>query len=407
MASLLGCKSPAIKSLIHEAEQGNPASQFELGWLYATGSGVRKDSGVAANWYRKAAEQGHAVAQNNLGSMYENGWSYRDEFLDYVFAYYTNQKKDYAEAMKWYRFAADQGNAIAQYNLGRMYENGLGVPADHIEARKWYRMAAGQGDLVAQYRLAESYATRRGALRDEEEALKWYRMAAAQGDANAAKMVPKYDKFDGNLNKAMQGDAEAQYNLGRMYDNGDGVVAQNSDKAKEWYLKAADQGYGQAQYSLGFYYNYGRHEPVNIMEALKWYRLAADGGHEAAKHQYHLLSYFVETRKKAESGNAQAQYALGRIYEQGAGVIGSAQEAKRWYGLAAIQGNAEASAALDTMRYEETLVKLREENEQLVRRLRDENERQVRDLRDENERLARELREEAERRAREHREKKS
>ena len=54
--------------------------------------------------------------------------------------------QDYAEAVKWYRLAAEQGDANAQYNLGLMYDNGQGVPQDYAEAVKWYRLAAEQGD---------------------------------------------------------------------------------------------------------------------------------------------------------------------------------------------------------------------------------------------------------------------
>ena len=53
--------------------------------------------------------------------------------------------QDYAEAVKWYRLAAEQGDADAQYNLGLMYDNGNGVPQDYKEAVKWYRLAAEQG----------------------------------------------------------------------------------------------------------------------------------------------------------------------------------------------------------------------------------------------------------------------
>ncbi len=56
--------------------------------------------------------------------------------------------QDYAEAVKWYRLAAEQGDASAQYNLGIMYINGKGVPQDYAEAVKWYRLAAEQGMLM-------------------------------------------------------------------------------------------------------------------------------------------------------------------------------------------------------------------------------------------------------------------
>jgi uncharacterized protein len=56
--------------------------------------------------------------------------------------------QDYAEAVKWYRLAAEQGNANAQYNLGVMYDNGDGVVQDYAEAVKWYRLAAEQGNAT-------------------------------------------------------------------------------------------------------------------------------------------------------------------------------------------------------------------------------------------------------------------
>ena len=65
--------------------------------------------------------------------------------------------QDYAEAVKWYRLAAEQGDAVAQYNLGVMYDNGQGVPQDYAEAVKWYRLAAEQGYAHAQRNLGVMY----------------------------------------------------------------------------------------------------------------------------------------------------------------------------------------------------------------------------------------------------------
>jgi TPR repeat protein len=223
---------------------------------------------VAAKWYRKAAEQGHAIAQYNLGRMYEKGWHWL-VFLDR----YDYKETDYVEAAKWYRMAAEQGNADAQNRLGLMYSDGLGVPEDHAEAVKWYRMAAERGDAIAQYNLGEKYRKGQGVPQDEIMALKWYHMAGDQGQVDAKNMLKKYNKFEENLKKATLGDAKAQYDLGYMYDHGDGVVAENHDEAMKWYLKATAQGEVRTQYQFGFNYNYGHGVPQNIIEALKWYRL--------------------------------------------------------------------------------------------------------------------------------------
>ena len=83
-------------------------------------------------------------------------------------------KKQYEEAAKWLRKAAEQGDADAQYNLGVCYDNGRGVPQDYAEAVKWYRKAAEQGDADAQYNLGVCYIFGRGVKRDCEEAEKWF-----------------------------------------------------------------------------------------------------------------------------------------------------------------------------------------------------------------------------------------
>ena len=91
---------------------------------------------------RVLAEQGDAIAQYNLGFMSASG---------------RGVPEDDVEAVRWYRLAADQGYAIAQYNLGLMYYNGDGVPEDDVEGVRWVRLAAEQGLAPAQYGLGFMY----------------------------------------------------------------------------------------------------------------------------------------------------------------------------------------------------------------------------------------------------------
>jgi uncharacterized protein len=81
-------------------------------------------------WYRKAAEQGNAIAQYNLGDMYRVG---------------EGVSADNSAAAIWYRKAAEQGYARAQNNLGVMYDNGEGVGQDDISAYIWFSLAAANG----------------------------------------------------------------------------------------------------------------------------------------------------------------------------------------------------------------------------------------------------------------------
>jgi len=174
----------------------------------------RGDSATALRLWMPLAEQGVAAAQFNLGFMYDNG---------------LGVPPDYAQAMQWYRQAAEQGYADAQYSLGSMYANGRGVPRDDAQAVQWYRKAAAQGLALAQTNLGFNYSHGRGVPQDDALAVQWYRKAAEQGDAGA------------------------QYNLGSMYANGRGVPRDDA-QAVQWYRKAAGQGFAGANNSIGLIY---------------------------------------------------------------------------------------------------------------------------------------------------------
>ena len=90
--------------------------------------------------------------------------------------------------MRWYRLAAEQGVATAQYNLGFMYDNGRGVLKDDAEAVRWYRLAAEQGYAAAQFNLGVMYAAGVGVLKDSVLAHMWSNTAGANGNASARKL---------------------------------------------------------------------------------------------------------------------------------------------------------------------------------------------------------------------------
>src|ERR1017187_2343134 len=95
------------------------------------------------------------------------------------------ERKDYTKALIEFRSLAEQGNVVAQYDLGQMYRQGNGVQQNDAEAVKWYLLAAGKGDTDAQYNLGQMYRQGIGVAQDNAEAAKWYRLAAKQGYPNA------------------------------------------------------------------------------------------------------------------------------------------------------------------------------------------------------------------------------
>ena len=108
------------------ARGGTPECQFIMGRLLENGWGGPKDPGAAADWYRKAAEQGLAKARYNLGAMYYEG---------------NGVPKDATAAAQWFSKAAAQGHPRAQFNLARLYETGEGLTRNLAEARRWYTEA--------------------------------------------------------------------------------------------------------------------------------------------------------------------------------------------------------------------------------------------------------------------------
>jgi TPR repeat protein len=142
-----------------------------LVFVVLTAAGFAADDFAAT---KKKAEAGDATAQNNLGLMYDNG---------------NGVPKDYAEAVKWYRLAADQGLAAAQLRLGLMYDNGDGVPKDSAEAVKWYRLAADQGYATAQFALGAMYWMGKGVPEDLVQAHVWLHIAGANGNQSAKRYL--------------------------------------------------------------------------------------------------------------------------------------------------------------------------------------------------------------------------
>jgi len=110
----------------------------------------------------------------SIPEVFDNVWQGLDAY----------KVQDYVEAEKWLSRAAEQGNnEYAQFYLGLMYGNGLGVPQNDAEAVKWCRLAAEQGHNQAQYHLGLAYANGTGIPQNAAEAEKWFRLAAEHGHA--------------------------------------------------------------------------------------------------------------------------------------------------------------------------------------------------------------------------------
>ena len=275
---------------------------------------------------------------------------------------------NYAEAVKWYRKAANKGDNKARNDLGNCYYGEKGVEKDELEAVRWFWDAAVQGDAEAQNSLGDCYYYGSGVKESITDAAEWYQGAADQGHAGAQNQLGNcyYEMLDYKeaaecyKKSAHQGCADAQNNLGDCYYSGIGVD-QDYEKAVKWYQKAAEHGHTAAQNKLTaaqnklgecycelgnlYYYEY---EDYN--EAVKWYRKAAEQGTGRAQAILGDCYYWgrgVEKdykeaakwyRKAANQGNKWAQDMLGDCYYWGQGVEKDYKEAVKWYRKAANQG---------------------------------------------------------------------
>jgi TPR repeat protein len=209
--------------------------------------------------------------------------------------------KDEARGLALGRESAAAGSCFGQFAAGICYDNGYGgVAWDSAEAVRLYRLAAEQGHAAAQFNLGSMFEDGQGVAQDYAEAVRLYRLAAEQGHA------------------------AAQNILGSMFEDGQGV-AQDYAEAVRLYRLAAEQGFSIAQVNLGYMFEQGKGVAQDYAEAVRLYRLAAN------------------------QGDADAQNILGVMFESGRGVAQDRAEAIRWYRLAAAQGEVFARQRLDAL----------------------------------------------------------
>ncbi len=351
--ALAAIRNPEAIRACERAVQENAANgrlKFQLGRAYA----ADKQFGEAFRLYREAADSGHAGGMSNLGALYSTG---------------RGVTRDPAEAVRFYRMAAEAGNATAMRNLAIMHASGSGIAQDYQEANRWYRKAADAGNAAAMGDLGISFETARGVPRDFTEALRWYRKAAEAGEPagmrNLANMFINGNGVAQDFSEANRwyrkaadaGNADAMTNLGFNLENGRGIQ-QDLAEAVRWYRKGADAGAPTAMKNLGVMYDNGRGVTQDIVEANRWYRKAADAGNADAMTnlgfnlengrgiQQDLAEAVRWYRKGADAGAPTAMKNLGVMYDNGRGVAKDFAEANRWYRKAMEAGDVAAATNL-------------------------------------------------------------
>lgn len=202
--------------------------------------------------------------------------------------------RDKVEALRWYRVAAERGDANAMNMIGCYHVNGLGgLSKDLVEAAAWYRRAADAGDGSHAHTFAWMLENGYCVAQDMVEALRWYRIAAERGI-----------------------DADAMHMIGHYYVNGLGGLSKNLVRAAAWFRRAIEVGSVEAEIDLA--------------------HLLINGGPEIEADTI-SAAYFL--RRHAERGNPKATALLGLLHEEGLpGVAASKTEAMRLFKIAADRG---------------------------------------------------------------------
>ena len=190
------------------AKVGDVDAQYLVGLAFETGEGAKADEAEAARWFRKAALQGNVEAQYHLALLVSKGAK--------------GLKQDWPTALKLFQDAAAKGHASAMNALGRAYQTGTGTTADPAKAAEWYAKAVEEKLPDAENNLGMLYLEGKGVTRDLAQAFRLFERAAAQNDP-------------WGLN-----------NLGGMYEMGWGTTVDKA-KALDYYKRARAAGNIAAQ----------------------------------------------------------------------------------------------------------------------------------------------------------------
>lgn len=279
------------------------------------------------------------------------------------------QQEKYVESAKILLPLAEAGDARAQFYMGVMYHDGVGVPRDFQKSVEMYKKAASQGHVRSMYFLAVAYRACLGTRCDREKALKWFQSAAERGDRDAilelgdayrsgfdgvkrdyGKALEQYelarkkghkcaDQRIGEMyigvdplskdyplrrdykkalskvrSSAMKGCRRAMVRLAEFYEKGQidrydetGIVRVDEEKAFQWRLRAAEKGDVYSGYLVGESYVEGKGVKRDVREGLRWLERLAKRGH--------VLSL----------------YKLAVMYESGQGVLQDYKRAANLY----------------------------------------------------------------------------
>lgn len=313
----------AFSIFLQGAQLGDAQSQNYLAFMYQNAIGTEENYQEAMRWYTASAEQGYVIAQFNLGHMYQNG-------LGILLP-------SYRQALYWYEKAAEQNYAQAQNNIGYLYQNGLGVDQDYKKAAEYYQRSAAQNYAAAQNNLGYLYHHGLGVEQDYDKAQQLYQRADAQNYQlaktnleNIRVVIRDRNNFQEEFAKANnENDPVSQYLVALYYESGIGVKDNHVEKQK-WFDRALAQL-----------------DKIKVLAETRAAKALFVLGHIYQVKEEHDAAFKLFTLS-ANQNYFPAQTMLGYSYRLERGVTGNNEQAKQWFEKAAAQG---CSIAINNLGY--------------------------------------------------------
>ncbi len=299
---------------------GDLKTQYTLGYMYQYGKGVSIDEKRAEKWYKNGSKSGYVPSMVALAKLYKSGG-------DGIF-------RNVNKALSLFRKAAKKGSADAWYEIGVMYENGIGTYASDKNAFDAYKKAAKGGSLNANVKLGMFYQYGRGTKQSIRKAIRHFNILDSKSNNPnvkrhiasllggvyydiAIKQEKLADRYDWYLLAAEHGDVKSILAVADGYRDGKGVV-QDYNKAIEYYMSVVGRGSIYAMLNLGYIYSNGLGVERDYKEAMRWYEQAT------------------------EVGSPDAAWQVGSMYFYGRGAIEQDYEAARkWFRRSKVLANRE------------------------------------------------------------------
>jgi uncharacterized protein len=293
------------------AHHKQPWALLGLGKLYALGIGLTKNYAEAIKHLKEAASLNNPYALCELGKLFVLGYGQEADY---------EGKTHYEAAQTCFTRALKQGVPEADCELVKMHLCGCGVPQQDIEQGLSFIKAAAENSVP--------------------EALLYLGMMYRQGigvDQNIAIAIEKFQAA------AALGSTRAMFNLGQIYQNGEGVVTQDYSTALKYYHRAAVLGNKNALTNLGVMQQKGQGVAKNSTIAVEKYRAAAGLGDHTALFNLGVMYLYGNGvaqdystaidcfRRAAELGYDKAWDALKTMRDQGQGDIGDYETARTYY----------------------------------------------------------------------------